>query len=184
MADAQPTEKPEELVASLAEAERLVALLEETLGLSVTIADVQGVRGPRGPAGPKGDPGPEGPVGAGNELQKRARGPLSAGSIVRLDGAEHVAPVSALVREDAFSPVGVVMYAVSAPGALVTLLVCGEHEDDTWNWAPGGVVFLGPGGLLTQAIDPAWAFVRALGVAVTATKVFIDPQPPVLQAVA
>lgn len=189
MAEPAATSDAEELVATLAEAEQLVTLLEEATGLVVSVADVQGVRGPKGPpgaTGPQGERGERGPAGASAGstvlLSKWSRGPLSAGRVVRLDGAAHCAPISALNVEDALTPISVVQYAVSEPDAEVQLIPYGEFEDDTYTFSPGGAVFVGPGGQLTQVPSKDWAFVRVVGFALSATRVFVDPQMPVLQA--
>lgn len=179
-------DEPMSMLSVLEDTAHLDLTLEEVEALGLVIGDQQGIRGPRGvqgETGPQGDRGPQGLAGISSGalalVSKLSRAPLSAGSVVYFDGAEHCIKATALYPSDATRAVGVVRYAVSAAEQEVSVLVYGEHDDDTWNFVPGGAVFLGPDGLLTAAVDETWAFVRVMGFALTATRVFVDPQLPV-----
>lgn len=168
-------EDADELAVRIEDVDPLNFTLEEADELGVTISEQQGLRGPRGLRGIQGAPGTAG------VLLKLARAPLSAGSVVRLDGTAHCIQASALNPQDALCAIGLAVYAVSAAGAEVEILTRGEHRDDAWSFTPMRAVFLSGTGLLTQAPGDDLAFLRVVGFAITSTTVFIDPQLPVFR---
>lgn len=133
--------------------------------------------GPRGLMGPRGQQG----VAGSDALTKYTLSALSANKVVRLSDATHVTPISALERSDAWGAIAVTVTAASAPETAVSVIVFGELADDSWNWVPGLPIFVGANGGLTQTRDPAWAFVRVIGNAISPARIFIDSQPAVLQ---
>jgi hypothetical protein len=144
-------------------------------------ATIPGPMGPTGPQGPRGIPGPAGSGGTSTSagIVKMSRCPLSSGRVVRFDGDSYCTTVSALTASDALTPMGLAQYAVSAADLTVGITAYGEQEDDSWNFVPGGAVFLGANGFLTQTRGQGWAFLRVIGFAITAQRVFVDPQLPV-----
>ena len=75
---------------------------------------------------------------------------------------------------------GLSIESAVAAETLVTVVRLGELEDSAWSFVPFRAVFLGHNGLLTQTIDPTWAFVCVMGTALSATKVMVDVRPAVI----
>jgi hypothetical protein len=65
-------------------------------------------------------------------------------------------------------------------GQSVFIQTEGDFTDDSWAWIPGPV-FLGLNGFLTQTADPSKHLVQ-IGVAMDATTVVVDIEPPILRA--
>jgi hypothetical protein len=68
----------------------------------------------------------------------------------------------------------------AASGAAVTLAYYGLVTEPSWAWSPGPL-YVGVGGLLTQT-PPASGYIRLVGAAVSATTVWLDPQPAIALA--
>lgn len=83
--------------------------------------------------------------------------------------------------ETATDVVGVSVGAVSSPGDPVTVRTLGELEDPAWGWTPGGIVYLGSGGVLTQT-PPSSGFVVPIARAIGPTKIVIRIQPDIALA--
>jgi hypothetical protein len=58
-------------------------------------------------------------------------------------------------------------------GVPIDIQVSGELTDGGWSWTPGGKLFAGTNGALTQTA-PTTGYVRCVGHAATATKIVID----------
>ena len=166
-----------EVTATLADADIVSAAVEEGSDeLAAIIGDVQGLRGPRGE---RGEPGRMG--APGGTLLKRSLGVLSGGRVVAAVDSDYVVAASALRAVDAGRVLGITFHAVSGPESEVVVVCLGEIEDSLWRWEPGLPVFVGARGELTQAPSTFWAFVRVVGVALSATRVFVDLQTPIFQ---
>lgn len=63
-------------------------------------------------------------------------------------------------------------------GDTVQVIVSGEVDEPSWNWTPGEV-YLGVNGTLTQTA-PSTGFVQVIGVALTATRLSVGIQLPIL----
>ena len=63
-------------------------------------------------------------------------------------------------------------------GADVEVIVSGEVDEPTWNWLPGEV-YLGVNGALTQE-PPTSGILQVVGVALTATRLSVGIQLPIL----
>ena len=64
-------------------------------------------------------------------------------------------------------------------GAVATIQTFGEISESSWNWNPVlARVFLSTNGLLTQT-PPTSGFLCVVGFPISATRLFIDVQPPV-----
>jgi hypothetical protein len=160
------------LLATLGTRAPLSASLQtETRFASVDLGQVQAMRGPPGPPGPDA-----------NALLLLSSGPLSALRVVRALDGEHVVAASALVRADAHGIIGVTRTSAGAAEEPVFVVGLGELEDAAWSFLPLRPVFVGAAGELTQTLDPSWAFVSAVGVAMSATKVWVRVQAPVFVA--
>lgn len=142
---------------------------------------LRGATGAQGPPGPVGADGPVGPAG-GRHL-KRSSGPLSGGRAVRtLEDGDHIDVASARAPEVARAIVGVVATSAGASDQEVEVVLRGELEDDGWTFVPHRNVFVGDNGVLTQTIDPTWAFVCVVGRALTPTKLLVDMRAPIFLA--
>lgn len=62
-------------------------------------------------------------------------------------------------------------------GQSVTYISAGAMDEPSWTWVPGGAVFCGVNGVLTQS-EPVGTF-RRIGTAVTATRLAVDLQPTI-----
>lgn len=139
---------------------------------SISSVTVVPVAGPRGPAGPAGDGGQVTLTGTAGEI-------LSGHRVVTRDAADGI--VYASNDDSAFlsAPLWLTTGAALV-GAEVTVLVLGTFEEPTWSWTPGGPLYLGANGQLTQTPPTAAGgavFLAQVGVATSATTVFIDRQP-------
>lgn len=127
----------------------------------------------QGPQGIQGVPGPAGgatliPVGAT---------PLSGHSAVALGADGALQPADCTLSTHRGAVLGVVANAYSAGAdAVVSNNIPLEHAG--WAWALGPV-FVGAGGVLTQALPVGALFSQIVGQAVSATRVLIDVQPPI-----
>lgn len=70
---------------------------------------------------------------------------------------------------------GVTTGAVSE-GGTARIQVYGPLVEPSWTWTPGGPIYVGTSGALTQTV-PTSGWLQQIAVADTATQIFIDPQP-------
>ena len=122
--------------------------------------------------------GPPGPPG-GSTTSRLASVSLSGHRAVISTGAG-AAYASADVLEHSRLILGVTTGA-AAQGSPVTIQVTDEIEEGSWSWEPGPV-FLGLSGQLVQPAPTGVAFVRQVGVALTATRLLVTPMPPITLA--
>ncbi len=129
------------------------------------------VVGPMGPQGPAGAGG-----GAGDLLVNAAKA-LSGHRAVLLTavGTADYPDLSAPL--DGGLIAGVTTGAAAA-GAEIAIRTGGLLSEPSWAWTRGPV-FAGDNGVLTQ-VPPAGAWVRQIGVAVSATQINIAPNPVIL----
>lgn len=130
-------------------------------------------------------PGPAGPVGPPGSSTDRvvltgvAAVPLSGHRAVyrRSDGLIDYANSGA--PEHIGVPIWVTTGAALA-GEVVTMVALGEIVEPSWTWTPG-LIFLGPGGALTQTVpsEPVSDFLAVLGYAPTATSMYVNRQPSI-----
>ena len=62
-------------------------------------------------------------------------------------------------------------------GGPVALLSSGPMTEPSWAWTPNLPVFLSTNGLLTQT-PPVAGFLQVVGLAITATALFVNPREP------
>jgi|SRR5688572_154325 len=134
-----------------------------------------------------GIPGPPGPPGGGGggpaedlRITGTAAVPLGGHRAVyrRADGLIDYADAATLSHMS--RAIGITTAAAAAGGA-VTIVMLGEMTEGSWTWTPGGAIFLGLNGVLTQNVPalPGSAFQAVLGVAVTSTTMYVDRQPSI-----
>ena len=69
----------------------------------------------------------------------------------------------------------------STAGANTIIQIMDVMEEGSWDWTPDLPVFLGDNGLLTQNEEDTGIFILQIGVALTATKIYIDKQFPLFK---
>lgn len=117
-----------------------------------------------------------------SQVLKRSLGALPRYRVVYAVDEEHVALASAFERTHAGRICGITSAAVEDPEQEVELIRAGEVENSAWSFVVGAPVFVGADGVLTQTFDGAWAYLRAIGEAISPTRVLLDWRPPVFLA--
>lgn len=119
-----------------------------------------------------GPPGANGGA-ASATLTLTAATALSGQRAVSLNGAGQV------VYFNASQPgvIGLTTEAVGS-GQPVSVQIQDVLEEPTWNWTPGLPVYAGTNGVLSQT-PPSSGYLVVVGVALTSTKLRIEPEPPV-----
>lgn len=153
----------------------------ETVGPGVNpdqpvIETVNPFRAP-GPPGPRGPVGPEGPSSTGH-VPRVADGPLSAHRVLKATSDTLVGYCDALTPSDVQKGYGISVNA-AGDGDTVYVAVTGELSEPSWTWVAGSPIFCGNDGVLTQVDDPAWAWIRIVAVAETATKIQVQFRDPI-----
>lgn len=129
----------------------------------------------QGPPGPAGVPG----EASGGENILLTAGPAIGGHrIVLVDGLLAAGYASKDDLTHIGRVYGVTLNAAGA-GEPVTVRTRGAIEELSWAWTPLAPVFLGVNGLLTQTV-PTSGFQQVIGVAITATVLFVNPREPIV----
>jgi len=132
-----------------------------------------------GPPGRTGPVGPEGPIGpSGGTVERVAEIALSSHRVVRATSNTDVNYCDARQAPQVWTALGITLTAAGL-GAPIYVMISGEIEEVSWTWAPGGAIFCGNDGVLTQTDDPAWAWLRVVAVAETATKIVVQLRDPI-----
>jgi len=113
---------------------------------------------------------------------------LTANAAVALSGHRVVTPrpdgtleyASNAVASHLHAPLWITQGAVTI-GQSATVLAYGSLTESSWAWTPGGPLFLGADGLLTQIppVAPGALFSAQIGTATRATAAFFDRQPSI-----
>ena len=124
--------------------------------------------------GPPGPAGPPGSGGASDIVTLPAKGSISGHRIVRVikDGVDRVEHADASTLLDSHVVLGLSLNA-AIDGDPVSVQTTGIVEEPSWSWTPGGVLYCGGDGALTQTYDPAWAWAVIVGAAFSATSILI-----------
>lgn len=133
-----------------------------------------------------GPPGPRGPAGGGSDVGQVR---LTAVASANLSGHRAVTPRPDGTLEYASNthldhlhvPVWITQGAV-AIGGETEVLVYGTLTEPTWSWLPGGAIYLGADGVLTQSVPttPGALFAVQIGTVTAPTTAFFDRQMPIL----
>lgn len=123
--------------------------------------------------------GPPGPPGASGGTQTVTVGasPLSGHTAVAVDAS------GLLIYADSSNPahrlavLGVIGQAYSA-GTEAQVQTGFVLEHSGWTWT-AGPVFVGLGGALVQTVPGSAVFCQVVGLALSATRILIDVQPPI-----
>lgn len=124
--------------------------------------------------------GPQGPAG-GNTLDLIANGSIGGHRVVIVDASVKASYASNAVPGDAYLSAGVSTNA-AADGGAVSVVTSGLVTEPSWSWTPRAHLFLGVNGLLTETCPAAPAYARMIAQAVTATEIYVSPQPPIFQS--
>lgn len=122
--------------------------------------------------GPKGDPG-------GSTFTRTAAQALGGHRAVVAVGENGADYASASDVSHFGRLIGITSGAVSS-GAEATITSIGPVDEPSWTWTPGGDVYLGDSGLLTQTVPLAAAFLQRVGFALTATRLWVELSEPIL----
>jgi hypothetical protein len=130
-----------------------------------------------GPQGPQGEPG------TGVSETAVASTALGGHRVVCFNTDGELEYASNDNAAHVHAVVGLTTGAVSS-GDTATVVYQGLITEGSWSWTPQAPVFLGQNGLLTQIAPVAGVsvFRCILGVAVSATQLWISPQTPVVLA--
>lgn len=123
--------------------------------------------------GPQGAPGPAG----GASVTRQAATTLSGHRAVRAraDGAVEYADPAA---PSGLSTVLGITSGAAVSGASATIVTTGDLVEPTWSWTPGGLIYLGSAGALTQSA-PVSGSLMVLGVATSATSMLVRIAAPI-----
>jgi len=113
-----------------------------------------------------------------------ASGAIAAHTVVRETSATQVATCDAGNAAHGDIVLGV-SDAGAADTASVDVVVNDTLTDGTWTWTPGGLVFAGLAGALTQTVPTAaggYAFLKVMGYALSATVMRVRPEPSIYLA--
>jgi hypothetical protein len=127
--------------------------------------------------GLQGPPGPTGP--AGGAVVTYVGATALAGHIaVTLDGFGHAVAADCTAMQSANGVVGLTLGA-SVQFALAQVTQTGSLEHVGWAFLPDKPVFLGLAGEITQVVPVQALFSKALGIAVSPTRITVDFQPAI-----
>lgn len=152
--------------------EGIVVTEPNSIVVKVESTDIVAVSGAQGPQGIPGASSVENTVIAGVTLGGHR------GVVLNAAGEAIYADSSTNTHSNKFF--GVTTGAANV-GTVVTVKIFGELTEPTWSWTPDQPIYLGNNGVLTQTvpISPSSTFSLIIGVAVTATKIYINPMPPI-----
>lgn len=149
-------------------------------GTTVVVDDQDPVvvtEGEQGPPGPRGQQGPPGPAG-GSTLIKTAGEAIGGQRVVMASGPDDVLHADPTNPATAVLILGISANA-AAPGDDVGVVRQGEIVENTWSWIPGLPIVCGLGGVLTQSVPALAVYTQPVGVALTATKIFVNIGLPI-----
>ena len=162
-----------ELVGTTVDVVEITSAALDVVEVTTERIDVVELSGQQGPSGPQGPAGP-----AGGEAYYTAATDLGGHRAVRMtsDGLGYADCTDAT---HAGTVAGVTPCASSA-GTSTTLVRYGEMVEPSWSWTPDAPVFVGLDGVLTQTLPGSAEFSLIIGVATSATSLFVRLREPVL----
>ena len=123
--------------------------------------------------GDRGDPG-------GVTVTRTANGDIGGHRVVVQNADGSVSYASSDNAGHAGRVLGVSAGAASS-GAEIPVQTMDVISEASWSWTPDMPVYLGLNGLLAQDVSSVGLFVLVIGVALSATRVFINIQMPVFK---
>jgi hypothetical protein len=118
-------------------------------------------------------------IGAPDALRYAAGGTIAAYTAVGPNAAGQLITCSADTLSDALRVQGVSLGA-GVSGGGVNVKAAGLVENAAWAFTPDQPVFVGLNGALTQSLPVSAVFSRVVGVAVGATRLLVNLQPPII----
>jgi hypothetical protein len=143
-------------------------LLEEVEVIEILTAAEQGPRGIQGIPGPAG----------GETLVTVGADPISGHSAVAMDADGLLIYADCTDASQIGAALGVVANAYSA-GDPAVVQTGFDLAHSGWAFSPGPV-FVGESGALVQTLPPGAVFAQVVGFALSATRIRIDVQPPIV----
>lgn len=147
----------------------IVNVIEKADPLVITIR-VPGIRGPIGKIGKTGEPGrsqvielPTTVALGGHRAVRSLAGDVVYANSTDLPGANLVLGITT---------------GSSAPGDIAYIQTAGLMTEGSWAWLDDFPIFCGEAGVLTQT-PPALGFSLIVGIAISATQIFLGPRPPI-----
>jgi len=123
--------------------------------------------------------GPSGPPGSSSVAFARvAEGALGGHRLVIATGSEGAAYASSDDPAHLARAIGVTTGA-AVDGAPVFVQGAGYMVEPSWSWTPGGDLWLGLNGAITQSPPPSSVFVQCVGYALTPTEIWIELAEPI-----
>jgi len=105
---------------------------------------------------------------------------LSAKKIVTSDGSGNAIYASNATAAHAYKVIGMNDNSANS-GESVRVITEGNVTNSTWTWTPGSALYLSTSGEITHTV-PTTGFALKIGMAITATKIFIRIEAPVILA--
>lgn len=158
-----------ELIDAGVEVVEVFAAAQEVVEVIDTTQDVVEISGPQGPTGPQGP--------AGDVVVYVADAALGGHRVVRITG-------TGVDYADCTAPAHVGLVAGITTGAVAqgaSAAVANREvvAEPSWAWTAGEPVMLGSNGVLTQTPPANAVFAQVIGVALSATSLFVNVQPPI-----
>ena len=125
--------------------------------------------------GLQGPPGPQGPAG-GTAITATAAQALGGHRAVVLSATGEADYADCTLPAHMGRFAGITAGAASA-GQSATIINAGPLTEPGWAWTPDAPVYLASSGLITQT-PPATGFLQIIGMALSATTLFISPREP------
>lgn len=128
----------------------------------------------------QGPPGPRGLTGASGNAQFTPVGslPLSGHSIVAVGSDGNLVAASSANASHIGRIAGLVTDAYAA-GSAAEVQRVGAVDHAGWAWTPGLPLLLATNGQMAHALPPGAVFSQTVGVALSATRIYLFLQPPI-----
>lgn len=124
--------------------------------------------------------GPQGPPGAGGLESYTAGATVNGHRVIVTDGAGLAVHADNATTAHANAATKISLGAALV-GETVQVQLAGRITEPSWNWVPGGTIYVGAAGVLTQVppVAPA-AFSKPVAVAETPARILIVHESPTM----
>lgn len=131
--------------------------------------------------GEPGPPGAQGIPGSGSAAESYVTAAAIGGNRVVVTNASGLLEYATNTNTAHANQAVRLTTQAGALGDTITVLVSGRMTEPSWAWTPGGALYVGTNGLMTQTppVSPA-VFSKIIAVAETATRVLMLHEPPVM----
>ncbi len=128
--------------------------------------------------GSQGPPGPPGADGEGSTKQYTASTALSGDRAVVFTSSTSVGYADNTNASHKNLYAGITTGAVSS-GGTATVQRHGSITSGSWSWTVNSPIFFTTSGTLTQTVPTTGSFIQIIGVAISATSIFLAPREPI-----